>query len=203
MNFEELSKKLQKFGEDTKNEVQKLNEIRQMNSQINEKKKNIKAIYTQMGEKLFEQFETLGEIPADFQADAEIIQNFSAEIEDLQQKIRKIKGVQLCPSCNTEVLLGEKFCSNCGEKLPEIVMEETDEELPEEESFEEDGSDIVVEAEEVTEAAEETTKEEIAEAADAEEAVAAEAEEEADKEETEETAAEETETEETAVETEA
>ena len=46
MNFEEISKKVKKFSKDTMTEVQKMNEVRQLNSRISdEKKKTILAIW--------------------------------------------------------------------------------------------------------------------------------------------------------------
>ena len=39
MNFEEISKKVKKFSQDTMTEVQKMNEVRQLNGKVSEEKK--------------------------------------------------------------------------------------------------------------------------------------------------------------------
>ena len=106
-------------------------------------------------------------------------------IEELKEQIRKVKGVVLCPCCNMEVGEKERFCSNCGNKMPEVVNpDETDEnaivvdsvDVTEAESAEKsdgaavhDTTEETMEAEAVEEAAE--TAEEGAEVEESEEVV--------------------------------
>ena len=52
MNFEEISKKVKKFSKDTMVEVQKMNEVRQLNSKVNEEKRYLNKLYLEMGKKL-------------------------------------------------------------------------------------------------------------------------------------------------------
>lgn len=125
MNFEEISKKVKQFGIDTMTEVQKLNEVRQLNGRINDEKKKITQTYTEMGKRIYELYK---ETPLEgFEADIEVIEECIRMIDLLQDQIRTVKGVVLCPCCNMEVNVTEKFCSNCGNKMPEVftIEEET------------------------------------------------------------------------------
>lgn len=164
MNFEELSRKFKKIGKDTVTEVQKLNEIRQLNGRVSEEKKALNQIYMEMGKKLYELYK---DAPLEgFEAEMQSVEEKFSMIDLLQDQIRGVKGVSLCPNCNMEVGAGERFCSNCGEKMPEvIVIEEKEDDVIMEQAEEasEEAADDVVEAveeviEDVVEAAEEVAE---------------------------------------------
>lgn len=143
MNFETISKKLKQFSKETVTEVQKLNEVRQLNAGISEEKKQLELIYAAMGKKLWQQYK---EAPLEgFEDEMRTIEEKYSKIDLLQDQIRRVKGVVLCPCCNTEMAATERFCSNCGNKMPEVIS------IPKEEAEVLEGE--VVEAEDVTEAA--------------------------------------------------
>lgn len=143
MNFETISKKLKQFSKETVTEVQKLNEVRQLNAGISEEKKQLELIYAAMGKKLWQQYK---EAPLEgFEDEMRTIEEKYSKIDLLQDQIRRVKGVVLCPCCNTEMAATERFCSNCGNKMPEVIS------IPQEEAEVLEGE--VVEAADVTEAA--------------------------------------------------
>ena len=193
MDFEELGKKLKKFSQDTVTEVQKMNEVRQLNGKISDEKKLLNRLYLEMGQKLYDTYKDV-ELPLEeFDSDFRKIRERYVAIDLLQEKIRNVKGVVLCPCCNMEVAAGDRYCTNCGNKMPETVKLEatTDEDAAEVEStvVEPEAAEAETEsadkAEETCEAAkqtiaeDETTSEEETEAAEPESAEAAEAAEEA------------------------
>lgn len=193
MDFEELGKKLKKFSQDTMTEVQKMNEVRQLNGKISDEKKLLNRLYLEMGQKLYDTYKDV-ELPLEeFDSDFRKIRERYVAIDLLQEKIRNVKGVVLCPCCNMEVAAGDRYCTNCGNKMPETVKleETTDEDAVEVEStvVEPEAAEAETEsadkAEETCEAAkqtiaeDETTSEEETEAAEPESAEAAEAAEEA------------------------
>lgn len=143
MNFEEISRKLKKFSKDTMTEVQKMNEVRQLNARINDEKKKITRTYTEMGKKVYELYKDtpLG----GFEADMEAIEECVRMMDLLQDQIREIKGVLLCPCCNMEVSRTERFCSNCGNKMPETIeiVNQADSVV----EIEKDQTDAVIESE--------------------------------------------------------
>ena len=136
MDFEELGKKLKKFSQDTMTEVQKMNEVRQLNGKISDEKKLLNRLYLEMGQKLYETYKDV-ELPLEeFDSDFRKIRERYVAIDLLQEKIRNVKGVVLCPCCNMEVAAGDRYCTNCGNKMPETVKleETTDEDAVEVES---------------------------------------------------------------------
>lgn len=136
MDFEELGKKLKKFSQDTMTEVQKMNEVRQLNGKISDEKKLLNRLYLEMGQKLYDTYKDV-ELPLEeFDSDFRKIRERYVAIDLLQEKIRNVKGVVLCPCCNMEVAAGDRYCTNCGNKMPETVKleETTDEDAVEVES---------------------------------------------------------------------
>lgn len=140
MNFEELGRKVKKFSRSTMEEVQKMNEVRQLNGKINEAHKQIRNLYSEMGKKLYDHYKE--EALAGFEAEIHAISDKFVRIEELKEQIRQVKGVVLCPCCHMEVSATERFCSNCGNKMPEVFEIVDDDEQVDA---------VVVESEDVTE----------------------------------------------------
>ena len=173
MDFEELGKKLKKFSQDTVTEVQKMNEVRQLNGKISDEKKLLNRLYLEMGQKLYDTYKDV-ELPLEeFDSDFRKIRERYVAIDLLQEKIRNVKGVVLCPCCNMEVAAGDRYCTNCGNKMPETVkLEETTEEdavevestVVEPEAESEEGESE--KAEDVVEQAESAAEEAVCEAAE-------------------------------------
>ena len=136
MDFEELGKKLKKFSQDTVTEVQKMNEVRQLNGKISDEKKLLNRLYLEMGQKLYDTYKDVEPPLEDFDSDFRKIRARYVAIDLLQENIRNVKGVVLCPCCNMEVAAGDRYCTNCGNKMPETVKleETTDEDAVEVES---------------------------------------------------------------------
>ena len=183
MNFEEISKKVKKFSKDTMVEVQKKNEVRQLNSKVNEEKRYLNKLYLEMGKKLYDKYKDADTAPEGFEAEFRKITERYSVMDLLQDEIRQVKGVVLCPCCNMEVAATERFCSNCGNRMPEPVKIEGKEDgevidsVDGKEANTEEAVETVVdvEAEDVTESSvqEDTSKEEgdaeaVEEAAEAE-----------------------------------
>lgn len=146
MNFEDLGRKVKKFSRSTMEEVQKMNEVRQLNGKVNEAQKQIRSLYSEMGKKLYEQYKE--EALVGFEAEIHAISDKFVRIEELKEQIRQVKGVVLCPCCNMEVSATERFCSNCGNKMPEVFeIVDDDEEV----------DAVIVDSEDVTDK-EETEK---------------------------------------------
>lgn len=166
LNFDEISKKVKKFSKDRVEDVQKLNELRILNGQISDAKKQINGLYIEIGKKIFEQYK---EAPLEgFETEIQSIIDKQELVEELKEKKRGVKQVVVCPCCNMEVAVGEKFCSNCGNKMPEteeasddseIIMEASDvEEVPADEEPAE-AEEAAAEAEEPAAEAEEAAAE--------------------------------------------
>lgn len=172
MNFEEISKKVKKFSKDTMVEVQKMNEVRQLNGKVNEEKRYLNKLYLEMGKKLYDKYKDADTAPEGFEAEFRKITERYSVMDLLQDEIRQVKGVVLCPCCNMEVAATERFCSNCGNRMPEPVkiegkedgevIDSADGENKEADTEETAETVVDVEAEDVTESSvqEDTTEEE-------------------------------------------
>lgn len=172
MNFEEISKKVKKFSKDTMVEVQKMNEVRQLNGKVNEEKRYLNKLYFEMGKKLYDKYKDADTAPEGFEAEFRKITERYSVMDLLQDEIRQVKGVVLCPCCNMEVAATERFCSNCGNRMPEPVkiegkedgevIDSADGENKEADTEETAETVVDVEAEDVTESSvqEETAEEE-------------------------------------------
>ncbi len=128
MNIDDITAKVRKFSMETVAEVQKMNEVRGLSSQVHAQKKMIQAMYTEMGKKLYDKYK---DAPLEgFESDFHSLDKAFENIEELQEQIRLTKGVTLCPNCKMEVGLDERFCSNCGCKMPEVfrIVEDEPEE---------------------------------------------------------------------------
>ena len=121
MNFEEISKKVKKFSKDTVTEVQKMAEVRQLNMKVSEEKKHLKHLYREMGQKLFDKYKDAEQLPEGFEDNFRKIEECFSAMDLFQDQIRAVKGVVLCPCCNMEVSATERYCTNCGNKMPEVV----------------------------------------------------------------------------------
>ena len=95
-----------------------MNEVRQLNGKINEAHKQNRNLYSEMGKKLYDHYKE--EALAGFEAEIHAISDKFVRIEELKEQIRQVKGVVLCPCCHMEVSATERFCSNCGNKMPEV-----------------------------------------------------------------------------------
>lgn len=164
MNFEDLGRKVKKFSRSTMEEVQKMNEVRQLNGKVNEAQKQIRNLYSEMGKKLYEHYKE--EALVGFEAEIHAISDKFVRIEELKEQIRQVKGVVLCPCCHMEVSAAERFCSNCGNKMPEVFEIVDDDEQVEA---------VDVESEDVTETVQEAVEEATAETVQEATATAAEA----------------------------
>lgn len=160
-----------------------MNEVRQLNSKVNEEKRYLNKLYLEMGKKLYDKYKDADTAPEGFEAEFRKITERYSVMDLLQDEIRQVKGVVLCPCCNMEVAATERFCSNCGNRMPEPVKIEGKEDgevidsVDGKEANTEEAAETVVdvEAEDVTESSvqEDTSKEEgdaeaVEEAAEAE-----------------------------------
>ncbi len=130
MTFDDFGTRMKKVRDDTVEGLQKANKVRQLNSSIHAEEKKVDRLYKDMGKKLYELYKD--NALSEFEPEFESLAASFAMMDELQEQVRGVRGVQVCPNCKNEVSATERFCPNCGYKLPQQEM--TDEEEPEEEA---------------------------------------------------------------------
>ncbi len=123
MDFSNFNSSMKKARDTTVTEARKLNKIRQLNSRIHKEQKTIAELYSDIGEKLYNLYK---EAPLEeFESEFESLSASFDRVEDLQEELRSVRGVRICPSCKAEVKISERYCPNCGFKMPELPEPET------------------------------------------------------------------------------
>lgn len=128
--FDSIGKKITETSQDAIQKTKELTEIAKINTCISEEEKNIEQSKKIIGELVYENFRTKTEeeIAEGIKSDAiknweaitnEICKCMSSEknIQLLNEKIKKLKGIDKCPACGNEVPYDAAFCNHCGNKL--------------------------------------------------------------------------------------
>ncbi len=126
MTFDDFGTRVKKVRDDTVEGLQKANKVRQLNSSIHAEEKKVDKLYKDMGKKLYELYKD--NALSEFEPEFETLAASFAMMDELQEQVRGVRGVQICPNCKAEVNAKERFCPNCGYKLPE--QDVTDDEEP-------------------------------------------------------------------------
>ena len=85
---------------------------------IDEKKNTIRKYYDEIGHLYYGQYKDVNvDMTKDINARCESISNLYIEIEDLNVKILRERGLKKCAVCRTENNLSNAFCFKCGAKF--------------------------------------------------------------------------------------
>lgn len=85
---------------------------------IDEKKNTIKRNYDEIGHLYYGQYKDINiDCTKDINAKCDAITKLNEDIEDLEIKILREKGLKRCPSCRTENNLSYAFCFKCGARF--------------------------------------------------------------------------------------
>ncbi len=126
-----FGKKLSDAAKNTAKKSEELIEIGKVRSKIRDAENDIEKIKMQIGETAYSKFK---EGVATFPEAEDLcsgIDEALARIDDLEEKILRLKHIRICPECSTEVEDIVAFCSKCGHKFEDLPVEEDVEEGPE------------------------------------------------------------------------
>lgn len=118
--FDDLSKKIAATTQSATQKAKDTADIVKLNSQINDLTKSINAGYSELGQKYFETYKD--NVPEEFESVFAQINESTAKIAELKEQVRVLKGIAVCPSCGSDVPLGQKFCANCGSQIPVVEV---------------------------------------------------------------------------------
>ena len=97
---------------------QKGKNIANFQKMIDEKKHTICKYYDEIGHLYYGQYKDMNiDVTKDINARCESISNIYKEIEELNVKILREKGLKKCAICSTENQLANAFCFKCGTRF--------------------------------------------------------------------------------------
>ena len=118
--YKYTAEKTSKFAKETKKKME-----------INDYKRNIKDIYIEIGETVYEKYETDQELnPDELLEKCERIKELSDKIVRCKDEILKLNERKQCKNCYEEIEITANYCPNCGceqEKLTEEIDDQTEE----------------------------------------------------------------------------
>ena len=123
--FEKIGDAANKTYKYTAEKTTKIAKETKLKMQINEYKSDIKDLYIEIGENVYEKYEKNEELDkSDLQAKCEMIDELSNKIVECKDEILKIKERRQCKNCYEEIDLFANYCPNCGAEQEKIVVEE-------------------------------------------------------------------------------
>lgn len=124
--FEKIGDAASKTYKFTAEKTSKFAKETKIKMQINEHKGDIKDLYIEIGETVYQKFLKDEELDMDdLQAKCEQIQSLSDKIVECKDEILKLKEKRQCKNCYEEIEINANYCPNCGyEQEKEIIVEE-------------------------------------------------------------------------------
>lgn len=154
--FEKIGDAASKTYKFTAEKTSKFAKETKIKMQINEHKGDIKDLYIEIGEAVYQKFVKDEELDMnDLQAKCEEIQNLSDKIVECKDEILKLKEKRQCKNCYEEIEISANYCPNCGCEQEKIQVED----IQEEEEGKKAEEDIEVTKESEVEKTEETKNE--------------------------------------------
>ena len=139
-------------GRDMSQKAKEVSEVAKLKMDIHTKEAFVEKQFASLGRAYFE-------LNKDNASEAEeeqfnVIREALEEIERMNQQVLDIQGVVQCPNCGKKVAADNSFCSDCGTKLEEVIVEGkvVSEEVVEEQAVSEEIVSEETSAEESTEA---------------------------------------------------
>lgn len=131
--FEKIGDAATKTYKFTAEKTSKIAKETKIKMQINEYKSNIKDIYVEIGENVYETFIRNEEINEEGLKDrCKEIQEISDKIVECKNEILKLNEKRQCKNCYAEIEISANYCPNCGFKQEEEI------EIAQENNFEEE-----------------------------------------------------------------
>lgn len=118
--FDELGKKISDASQGVVQKTKDTAESIKLSSAISDEEKKIKNLFTTLGEVYFNihsdncEEEALKDIVCQ-------INDSKQKIADLEEQIKRLKGVIKCPYCDGEISYGSTFCNFCGKNVENVV----------------------------------------------------------------------------------
>lgn len=117
--FENLGRKISSASQEVAQQTKTFAEVTKLNSTISDREKKITAIFTEIGRAYYAQHRE--DMNCDQLQKVVQIRDLEAEIAQLQEQIKIVRGFSKCTVCGADIPNGAKFCNSCGNKVEEPV----------------------------------------------------------------------------------
>ena len=114
--FDNFGKKVGKVANDAAAKSRELAEVARHSVAISDERANIRLLYRDIGELYYREHRS--DSPDDLKPFCDKIELAMARIQDLEAKVRHIKGIRTCAACGEICDRKAKFCPACGQPLP-------------------------------------------------------------------------------------
>lgn len=114
--FEKLEEKLTMLGNSIKSSTSNFTENINLNSKIDDAKKEIAGCYGDIGEKFYT--DNKDAVPEGYEDYFKKIEAAFKRIDDSAAQLKKNAGIRECPNCGADVGKDYRFCIHCGTKMP-------------------------------------------------------------------------------------
>ncbi|MCI8273518.1 MAG: zinc-ribbon domain-containing protein [Clostridia bacterium] len=124
-----IGKKVSETYDATAEKTSRLAKEAKLKMKINENKSDIKQLYIEIGEKVYQKHvrEENIDIKTELEEQCTKIDVLSSEIETCLNSILELKQRKQCPACHTEIDLDSIFCPKCGKEQPKMEAKDAEE----------------------------------------------------------------------------
>ncbi len=127
--FEKIGDAASKTYKFTAEKTSKIAKETKIKMEINEHKGDIKDLYLEIGESIYQKFVKDEELDMKYLQDkCKEIQELSDKIVACKDEILTLKEKRQCKNCYEEIEISAKYCPNCGYEQEPIKNDETSEE---------------------------------------------------------------------------
>lgn len=120
--FDDLGNTINKVANTTIKKSKDLTELTKLSLKLNTLEGELNELYQNFGK--FQYNKEKGLENTDTENYIALIDDKTKEIDELKIDIDELKGVIICPKCQTRNRTDDVYCSNCGEKLPKPEPQE-------------------------------------------------------------------------------
>lgn len=143
--WDDLKGTLFAAGRDVSQKAKEVSEVAKLKMDIHTKEDFVEKQFAILGRAYYEaNKENANEKDA---AQFAVITEAMEEIQRMNQQVMDIQGVLQCPNCGKKVPTGNAFCSDCGARMEDVVVDAT---VVSEETVVEEPTVEVVDAEDIT-----------------------------------------------------
>ena len=132
--FNDIKDRVNKAAQSVSNKTKDSMEISRLTNEGRSIQAEMEGLYTQIGRAYVE---SNGEAAESLAALCARVAELNAKLEELEVQKLLLKNQNVCPACGAVMTKEARFCSNCGEKMPEPPVVEPEPEVEEPEAAEE------------------------------------------------------------------